>query len=61
MLVYIAQTTCARQSTAIDCGGIIQETPMTLPHHRYIIARGWVTLGLLAFWLGVVLLLARCA
>ena len=34
---------------------------MSLPHHRYIIARGWLPLGVLAFWLVVVLLLARCA
>ena len=34
---------------------------MTLPHHRHITALGWLTFGLLAFWLGVVLLLARRA
>ena len=33
----------------------------TLPRHRYITPLGWVTLGLFAFWLVVVLLLARCA
>lgn len=34
---------------------------MTLPHHRHLTALGWLTLGLLAFWVAVVLLLARCA
>ena len=33
----------------------------TLPHHRHITALGWLTFGLLAFWVAVVLLLARCA
>ena len=34
---------------------------MTLPHHRHITPLGWLTFGLLAFWVAVVLLLARRA
>ena len=34
---------------------------MTLPHHRHITPIGWLPLGLLAFWVVVIVLLARCA
>lgn len=34
---------------------------MTLPHHRHLTATAWAWLGFVAFWVAVVLLLARCA
>ena len=34
---------------------------MTLPHHRHITATGWALVALAMFWVGVALLLARCA
>ena len=34
---------------------------MTLPHHRHLTTVGWLFLGCLAFWLGVALLVVRCA
>ena len=33
----------------------------TLPRHRHITPAGWAFLGCLAFWLGVALLIVRCA
>ena len=35
--------------------------PRVPRYHRHITPLGWLTLGMLAFWVAVILLLARCA
>ena len=33
----------------------------TLPRHRYITATGWAWVVIIAFWIAVALLVAKCA